>query len=51
MGEEIFGPILPVITFENLDEALGTIQMNPNALALNLFRIASWSVYKINKLL
>ncbi len=29
MGEEIFGPILPVITFENLEEALEMIQMNP----------------------
>ncbi|MBE0684870.1 MAG: aldehyde dehydrogenase [Anaerolineaceae bacterium] len=37
MGEEIFGPILPVITYENLEEALGTIQMNPNPLALYLF--------------
>ena len=37
MGEEIFGPILPVITYENLDDALEMIQMNPNPLALYLF--------------
>lgn len=37
MGEEIFGPILPVLTYENLDEALEIIQMNPNPLALYLF--------------
>ncbi len=37
MGEEIFGPILPVLPYENLDEALAMIKMNPNPLALYLF--------------
>jgi aldehyde dehydrogenase (NAD+) len=37
MGEEIFGPILPVISFETLDEAISIIQHYPNPLALYLF--------------
>ncbi len=37
MGEEIFGPILPVIPYEKLEDALEIIQMNPNPLALYLF--------------
>jgi aldehyde dehydrogenase (NAD+) len=37
MGEEIFGPILPVLTFENLEDALEMVQMHPNPLALYLF--------------
>ncbi len=37
MGEEIFGPILPIIPYEKLDDALALIQQNPNPLALYLF--------------
>ncbi len=37
MGEEIFGPILPIILYEKLDDALALIQQNPNPLALYLF--------------
>ncbi|MFW6151948.1 MAG: aldehyde dehydrogenase family protein, partial [Verrucomicrobiota bacterium] len=37
MHEEIFGPILPVITCENLDEAIHTVQAGPKPLALYLF--------------
>ena len=37
MQEEIFGPILPVFTFENHDENLETISRNPNPLALYVF--------------
>ncbi len=37
MGEEIFGPILPIIAFEKLDDALAMVQKNPNPLALYLF--------------
>lgn len=37
MQEEIFGPILPVLTFNNLDEVIIRIQSGPKPLALYLF--------------
>ncbi|HEX7243728.1 MAG TPA: aldehyde dehydrogenase family protein [Longimicrobiaceae bacterium] len=37
MGEEIFGPILPVLTFGSLDEALERINARPKPLALYVF--------------
>lgn len=37
MTEEIFGPILPIITFENNQEAMEIIHKNPNPLALYIF--------------
>jgi acyl-CoA reductase-like NAD-dependent aldehyde dehydrogenase len=37
MREEIFGPILPVLSFENLDEALALLRERPVPLALYLF--------------
>ena len=37
MQEEIFGPILPVISYENLNEALARIRERPRPLALYLF--------------
>lgn len=37
MGEEIFGPILPVLEFQTLEEAMGIIRQYPAPLALYLF--------------
>ncbi|MFR3791075.1 MAG: aldehyde dehydrogenase [Blautia massiliensis (ex Durand et al. 2017)] len=37
MGEEIFGPILPVLTYTDLDAALAEIEARPHPLALYLF--------------
>ncbi|KAI8081614.1 Aldehyde/histidinol dehydrogenase [Halteromyces radiatus] len=37
MGEEIFGPVLPVITYNNLDEAITLIKKNPPPLVLYIF--------------
>lgn len=37
MGEEIFGPILPILTFENIDEIITDINAGPKPLALYLF--------------
>lgn len=37
MQEEIFGPILPILTYESLDEAIGMIQKHPHPLALYCF--------------
>jgi aldehyde dehydrogenase (NAD+) len=37
MGEEIFGPILPVITYDSIDEVLDFIRARPKPLALYIF--------------
>jgi len=37
MKEEIFGPLLPVVTYHTLEEALAVIRQNPNPLAFYLF--------------
>lgn len=37
MQEEIFGPILPVLAFNNLEEALGLLAQRPTPLAVYLF--------------
>lgn len=37
MQEEIFGPILPILTFENIDEVIETLNQKPKPLALYLF--------------
>ncbi len=37
MNEEIFGPILPILTFASFDKALRVVQRNPNPLSFYLF--------------
>lgn len=37
MGEEIFGPVLPILPFETFDEAKSIIDRNPNPLAFYVF--------------
>lgn len=37
MGDEIFGPVLPVITYNNIDEAIGLINKKDPPLALYVF--------------
>lgn len=37
MQEEIFGPILPIIDYEDIDKVIGKINSRPKALALYLF--------------
>jgi len=37
MQEEIFGPILPFIEYENLDEAIGIVRQHPNPLSCYIF--------------
>jgi len=41
MQEEIFGPILPIIEFENLDEAIKKVKERSKPLALYLFTTCS----------
>ena len=37
MQEEIFGPILPVLTYQTIEEAIAQINARPKPLALYLF--------------
>ncbi|MEO0757798.1 MAG: aldehyde dehydrogenase [Cyanobacteria bacterium J06648_16] len=37
MQEEIFGPLLPVVTYESIDEAISQINARPKPLALYVF--------------
>jgi aldehyde dehydrogenase (NAD+) len=37
MQEEIFGPVLPVVDYENFDEVYKIIDQNPNPLAVYIF--------------
>ncbi len=37
MGEEIFGPVLPVLTFEEIDDVIKTVNSHDRPLALYIF--------------
>lgn len=41
MKEEIFGPVLPVITFTTMEEAKAIIQQNPNPLSFYIYTSSS----------
>lgn len=47
MQEEIFGPILPILTYNKLDEALDKIRSRPKPLALYLFTTDSQTEAKV----
>ena len=40
MADEIFGPILPIMTYQNLDEAIQYVQSKPKPLSLYLFSLS-----------
>ena len=47
MAEEIFGPILPVLEFKNLDEVVTMVNQHPKPLALYYFTIKKENERKI----
>lgn len=47
MGEEIFGPILPVLRIESLEEAIAIVAQRPNPLALYLFTSSRDDEHKV----
>ena len=49
MQDEIFGPILPIVTFENLDEAIKNINSYPKPLALYIFSSSKQNQEKVLK--
>ncbi|MCD4792785.1 MAG: aldehyde dehydrogenase [Bacteroidales bacterium] len=49
MDDEIFGPILPVIAYDNLDDAIHEVKKRPKPLALYIFSSHKKSIKKIHK--
>lgn len=47
MQEEIFGPLLPIITYQNLDEAISIINAKEKPLALYIFSKSNKNIQKI----
>ena len=37
MGQEIFGPLLPILTYEDIDEVIGTVNSKDKPLALYIY--------------
>ena len=48
MDDEIFGPILPVIAFENLGDAIQEVKIRPKPLALYVFSKSKRDIRKIH---
>lgn len=49
MKEEIFGPILPIITFKNIEEVKSIIELNPTPLALYLYSTNKKTIKNITR--
>jgi len=47
MQEEIFGPVLPIVTYRHLDEAIAFVNARPRALALYYFGSAAANRRKV----
>lgn len=47
MQDEIFGPLLPVMEFESIDEAVGFVNSRPKPLALYIFSKDKASIKKV----
>ncbi|HEU4670514.1 MAG TPA: coniferyl aldehyde dehydrogenase [Dyella sp.] len=47
MQEEIFGPLLPLVTYDTLDEAIGYVAARPHPLALYLFEQDRGAIDKV----
>lgn len=49
MQEEIFGPILPLLTYKNLDEVIDIVESKPHPLALYIFSNNKKNINKVTK--
>ncbi len=49
MSEEIFGPILPIMTYENIDEVISYLANSPKPLALYFFSEDKKAIKKITE--
>ena len=50
MREEIFGPVLPVLTFDHLEEAIETVNCRPTPLALYIFSSDKQTIRRVTGL-
>lgn len=48
MKEEIFGPLLPILTYDNLDEVIKVIKSHDKPLALYIFSTSKANIEKIH---
>ncbi|MBO5935844.1 MAG: aldehyde dehydrogenase [Clostridia bacterium] len=48
MKEEIFGPVLPILTYDNLDDVINTINSHDKPLALYIFSTSKANIEKIH---
>ena len=49
MQEEIFGPIMPILTFENLDSVVEIVESKPHPLALYVFSSDKKNIKKVTE--
>jgi aldehyde dehydrogenase (NAD+) len=49
MREEIFGPVLPVLTYETISEAIALVGRNPDPLAVYLFTSGTAAIRSFSK--
>ena len=49
MQDEIFGPILPILTYDNLDYAIENIESRPRPLALYIFSNNKENIKKVTE--
>lgn len=49
MKQEIFGPLLPVIPFKEISEAIHFINERPKPLALYIFSHSEWNIHEVLK--
>ena len=47
MKEEIFGPVLPILTYDNMDNVIETIENHPHPLALYIFSECKSNIEKV----
>ena len=47
MGEEIFGPVLPILTYRDLDEVIRTVNLGESPLALYFFSSDKRNIEKV----
>jgi aldehyde dehydrogenase (NAD+) len=47
MDEEIFGPVLPILSFDSLDEAIARVRARPKPLALYVFSRSASNTQKL----
>ena len=50
MQEEIFGPIMPILTFDDINEVIALLQKKPKPLALYIFSENKTNIKKVTEL-